>query len=60
MYYYKKKQMWIFTPQEKEAAHNISIVDYLERNYGLTFKKAGKGFRCREHNSFFVNADQKA
>lgn len=60
MYFYKKKQMWIFTPQEKEAAHNISIIDYLERNYGLTFKKAGKGFRCREHNSFFVNADQKA
>ena len=60
MYFFKKKQMWIFTPQEKEAAHNISILDYLERNYGFTFKKVGNGFRCREHNSFFVNADQKA
>lgn len=60
MYFYKKKQMWIFTPQEKEAAHNISTIDYLQRNYGLHFKQDGRGFRCREHNSLFVHADQKA
>lgn len=60
MYFYKKKQMWIFTPQEKEAAHNISIIDYLERNYGFSFKTDGNGYRCREHSSLFVNADQKS
>lgn len=60
MYYYKKKQMWIFTNEEKQNAHNISTIDYLQRNYGLTFKPDGRGYRCREHNSLFVHADQKA
>ena len=60
MYFYKKKQMWIFKPEEKEAAHNVSVIDYLQQNYGFTFKRDGNGFRCREHNSLFVHADEKA
>ena len=60
MYFYKKKQMWIFTDEEKDSAHSISTIDYLQRNYGLTFKQDGRGYRCREHNSLFVHADQKA
>ena len=60
MYFYKKKQMWIFTDEEKDNAHSISTIDYLQRNYGLTFKQDGRGYRCREHNSLFVHADQKA
>ena len=60
MYFYKKKQMWIFKPEEKEAAHNVSVIDYLQQNYGFTFKRDGNGFRCREHNSLFVHGDEKA
>lgn len=60
MFYYKKKDMYIFTPEEKSEAHNISTTDYLSTNYGLSFKKDGKGYRCIEHNSLVVNADDKA
>lgn len=60
MYYYKKKGMWIFKPEEKRAAHNVSVVDYLQKHYGLSFKKDGRGFRCCEHNSLFVHGDEKA
>ena len=28
MYYYKKKQMWIFTPQEKEAKPLKRIIEH--------------------------------
>lgn len=60
MFYYQKKDMYIFTPEEKSEAHNISTTDYLSSNYGLSFKKDGKGYRCIEHNSLVVNADDKA
>ncbi len=52
--------MYIFTPEEKAEAHNTSITDYLTINYGLNFKKDGNGYRCREHNSLFVNQDDKS
>lgn len=60
MFYYKKKDMYVFTKDEKAEAHNISVIDYLQRSYGFTFKKIGNGFRCSEHNSLFVHADEKS
>lgn len=60
MFYYKKKDMYIFDNNEKFEAHNTSVTDYLTSNYGLTFKKDGRGYRCREHNSLFVNNDDKS
>lgn len=57
MFYYKKKGMYIFDNNEKAEAHNTSVTDYLSRNYGLTFKSDGRGYRCREHNSLYVNKD---
>lgn len=60
MFYYKKKDMYIFTLEEKAEAHNTSTTDYLQSNYGLSFKKSGRGYRCVEHNSLVVNADDKA
>lgn len=49
--------MYIFDDNEKAEAHNISTTDYLSRNYGLTFKSDGRGYRCVEHNSLYVNKD---
>ena len=60
MYYYKKKDMYIFSDEEKQQAHNISVIDYLQRVYGFSFKKSGQGYRCVEHNSLVVNADEKS
>lgn len=57
MFYYKKKDIYIFDNSEKAEAHNTSVTDYLTRNYGLTFKPDGRGYRCREHNSLYVNQD---
>ena len=37
MYYYKKKDMYIFSDEEKQQAHNISVIDYLQRVYGFSF-----------------------
>lgn len=55
MYYYKKKNMYIFDKEEKQEAHTTSVTDYLSRNYGLSFKSNGRGYRCKEHNSLYVN-----
>jgi hypothetical protein len=59
MFYYKKKDMYIFTPEEKAEAHNISVIDYLQQNYGLSFKKIDGGYRCEQHNSLFVHKDER-
>ena len=60
MRYNKDKDMYFFTSEEKAEAHNISVIDYLQRNYGFTFKRDGNGFRCREHNSLFIHSDEKS
>lgn len=59
MYYIKKKQMWIFNDNEKVAAHNVSVIDFLTRYYGFSFKQIGRSYRCREHDSLFVKADER-
>ena len=51
--------MWIFDDNDKQAAHNVSVVDFLMRHYGFSFKRIGHGFRCREHDSLFVKADER-
>lgn len=60
MFYYKKQNMYIFSKDEKATAHNISVIDFLGQNYGFTFKKQGSSYRCVEHNSLVVNADEKS
>lgn len=60
MRYYKKKDMYFFSDDEKKEAHNISVIDYLEKNYGFAFKKVRGGYRCVQHNSLFVHNDEKS
>lgn len=60
MFYYEKKNMYIFTAEEKAEAHNISVIDFLKRNYGFNFKRDGNGYRCTEHNSLFVHRDERS
>lgn len=60
MYYLKKKQMWIFNDNDKQAASNVSVVDFLTHHYGFSFNKYRKVFRCREHDSLVVKPDEKA
>lgn len=59
MYYYRKKQMWIFDEMDKQTAHCISVVDFLIQRYGFTFKQVGRMFRCHQHDSLVVKADER-
>lgn len=60
MKYYPKSNTYSFSAEEKAEAHNISVIDYLQRNYGLNFKKVHGGYRCEQHNSLFVHNDEKS
>lgn len=60
MRYYPKSGIYSFSPEEKSEAHNISVIDYLQRNYGFNFKKVHGGYRCEQHNSLFVHDDEKS
>lgn len=59
MFYYRKKDIYVFDDVEKRQAHDISVLSYLEQNFGLTFKRAGQGYKCVEHNSLFIQNDEK-
>lgn len=48
-----------FTDAQKEQAANISIIDYLSRANGFTFKRAGRYYQCVEHDSLMIYPDQK-
>lgn len=60
MFYLKEKDMYIFTKEEKAEANNTSVIDYLNKNYGYTFKRSGNGYRCCEHESLFIHDDEKS
>lgn len=59
MYYLKKKQMWIFNDNDKQAASNVSVVDFLTRHYGFSIKKIGDSYRCKEHDSLLIRANEQ-
>lgn len=59
MYYYAKKDMYIFTEDEKKQAKNVSTLAFLEQTYGFTFKKQGSFYRCIEHDSLVIRSDCK-
>lgn len=48
-----------FTDSQKEYVANISIIDYLARSEGFTFKRVGQYYRCNEHDSLMVFPDEK-
>lgn len=59
MKYYAKSNTYSFTDEEKKEASNISVISFCEQNYGLHFKKSGSGYRCQEHNSLYINSNEK-
>ena len=59
MFYYRKKQMWIFDDNDKQAARMVSVIDFLTRHYGFTFKQIGRIYRCQQHDSLVVKADER-
>lgn len=47
-----------FSSEEIEKARNIDIMDFLSRNYGFEFQKAGKDYRCKQHDSLNIFSDR--
>ena len=47
-----------FSSEEIERARNIDIMEFLSRNYGFEFQKAGKDYRCKQHDSLNIFSDR--
>lgn len=47
-----------YTDEQVEQARSIDLVDMLSR-YGYTFKKAGKYYECKEHDSLVIYPDRR-
>ena len=48
-----------YSKEEKRKASKISTLDYLQSNYGFTFKLKNRYYRCDQHDSLLVYADQR-
>lgn len=49
-----------FTAEQKSVAHNTDIIDFLIKTEGFSFVRAGNGYRCKEHNSLYIQPDRKS
>lgn len=47
----------IYSDQEIEDSKNISVVDFLEKEYGWSFKRVGRYYQCRQHDSLMIKDD---
>lgn len=48
-----------FDEHQLYRAKNADIINFLESYYGYTFKKSGKYFSCKEHDSLVIFPDRK-
>lgn len=48
-----------FTPEQKERAKNADLIAFLGAYMGFEFKKAGRYYQCKQHNSLIVYPDRK-
>lgn len=47
-----------YTDGQKEQAVQTDMIDFLGKEYGYSFKKAGHEYHCEEHNSLVVNQNR--
>lgn len=48
-----------YSNEEKKKASQMSTVDYLQRNYGFTFNFKNNYYKCEQHDSLIIYADQR-
>ena len=48
-----------FSPEQLDRAKNADLIDFLGAYMGLEFKKTGRYYQCKQHNSLVVYADRK-
>ena len=54
----KRKTYIRYTPEELQQARNVDVLEVISRFRGYTFKRDGRGYRCNEHSSLFIQADR--
>lgn len=56
--YVKPHKKYIrYSDQQLSEARKTDMVNFLEQHYGFTFKKAGRYYICKEHDSLIVKDD---
>lgn len=48
-----------YNNNEKKKASQMSTVNYLQRNYGFSFKFKNNYYKCEQHDSLIIYADQR-
>lgn len=48
-----------FSERDVKSAMETDTVSFLERHYGYSFRKVGRDFRCKEHNSLVIRPDRR-
>ena len=55
----RRKEYVHYSLEQRQQARDTDIIDFLGHYEGLTFHRAGSGYRCDQHNSLVVNKDRK-
>ena len=48
-----------FSPEQVDRARNADLVSFLSAHYGFDFKKTGKYYVCKQHNSLVIYGDRQ-
>lgn len=48
-----------YSDEEIQQAKNISMIDFLGREYGYTFLRVGNYYKGREHDSLMIKSDER-
>ena len=48
-----------FTDEERQEAKNTDIIAFLGNYMGFEFKKVGKYYQCRQHDSLMIYPDRQ-
>ena len=48
-----------FTDEQRDRAKNADLVSFLSAYMGFEFKRAGKYYQCKQHNSLVVYPDRR-
>jgi len=55
----ERKEFIHYSDSQKSQARETDIIEFLNHYEGFTFKHAGSGYKCDQHNSLVVNKDRK-
>ncbi len=48
-----------YSDKDIESVRQLDIIDFLSRYEGFSFHRAGRGYKCDEHNSLYIYPDRR-